>query len=104
MTENIHIRLTRTPAGVSVNSHGSTKFYDNASWREFKRMIADFDSLNAPSIANLEEALPVRTPLHANAPCKHNWQIWPETDGQEQRCMKCGEYRKTPRNAIEDLA
>lgn len=27
--------------------------------------------------------------------CDHDWQIWPETDGQEQRCMKCGKYRKT---------
>lgn len=28
---------------------------------------------------------------------EHDWQIWPETDGQEQRCMKCGQYRKTPK-------
>lgn len=29
-------------------------------------------------------------------PCKHDWHIWPETDGLEQRCSKCGEYRRTP--------
>lgn len=28
--------------------------------------------------------------------CDHDWQIWPETDGQEQKCMKCGAYRRTP--------
>lgn len=27
-------------------------------------------------------------------PC--NWVIWPETDGLEQKCLKCGKYRKTP--------
>jgi hypothetical protein len=31
----------------------------------------------------------------ATRTCNHHWQIWPETDGQEQRCMKCGQYRKT---------
>lgn len=25
-----------------------------------------------------------------------DWQVWPETDGLEQRCMVCGKYRKTP--------
>jgi hypothetical protein len=28
--------------------------------------------------------------------CEHEWRIWPETDGQEQRCVKCGIYRRTP--------
>lgn len=27
---------------------------------------------------------------------KHDWVIWPETDGQEQKCLGCGGYRKTP--------
>lgn len=26
----------------------------------------------------------------------HAWVIWPETDGQEQKCLGCGDYRKTP--------
>lgn len=30
------------------------------------------------------------------ATCIHDWHIWPETDGQEQRCAKCGAYRQTP--------
>lgn len=30
------------------------------------------------------------------APCEHDWKIWPETDGQIQRCMKCKAYRDTP--------
>lgn len=28
--------------------------------------------------------------------CKHKWVIWPETDGQEERCLNCGAYRATP--------
>lgn len=28
--------------------------------------------------------------------CEHDWRIWPETDGQEQRCWRCGSYRPTP--------
>lgn len=28
--------------------------------------------------------------------CEHDWQIWPETDGLEQRCSRCGAYRPTP--------
>jgi hypothetical protein len=32
----------------------------------------------------------------AQRSCEHDWKIWPETDGQDQRCMKCGEYRRTP--------
>lgn len=28
--------------------------------------------------------------------CSHDWRIWPETDGNEQRCIKCNEYRTTP--------
>jgi len=32
-----------------------------------------------------------------NSACDHDWKIWPETDGKEQRCMKCGAYRATPR-------
>lgn len=67
MTNNIPIRLTRTPSGVMVNSHGSTKFYDTASWEEFKSMIRDFDATSAPSMQNFED-LPTRTPLHANTP------------------------------------
>jgi hypothetical protein len=35
--------------------------------------------------------------MTANQPCEHDWKIWPETDGQNQRCMKCGQYRDTPR-------
>ena len=31
--------------------------------------------------------------------CQHDWHIWPETDGLEQKCSKCGKYRNTP---IED--
>lgn len=30
-------------------------------------------------------------------PCDHDWKVWPETDGQEQRCMVCNAYRKTPK-------
>ena len=30
--------------------------------------------------------------------CSHDWVIWPETDGQKQRCMKCGHFRATPAN------
>lgn len=30
------------------------------------------------------------------AGCDHDWMVWPETDGQSQRCMKCGAYRNTP--------
>ena len=30
------------------------------------------------------------------AACEHDWKIWPETNGQSQRCMKCGAYRDTP--------
>lgn len=33
--------------------------------------------------------------------CEHDWKIWPETDGQSQRCMKCGDYRNTPANIHE---
>ncbi len=29
--------------------------------------------------------------------CSHDWKVWPETDGQEQKCMKCGAYRRTPK-------
>lgn len=28
--------------------------------------------------------------------CNHDWRIWPETDGYEQRCSKCKAYRNTP--------
>ena len=35
-----------------------------------------------------------RTPAK---PCEHNWQVWPETDGQEERCLNCGEYRRAAR-------
>lgn len=28
---------------------------------------------------------------------RHEWVIWPETDGLEQKCMKCGSYRSTPK-------
>lgn len=28
--------------------------------------------------------------------CCHDWRIWPETDGYEQRCSKCNAYRNTP--------
>jgi len=31
--------------------------------------------------------------------CPHDWKIWPETDGQNQRCMMCGIYRETPSSA-----
>lgn len=34
------------------------------------------------------------TPLAES--CAHEWAIWPETDGLEQRCRKCGAYRPTP--------
>jgi Lar family restriction alleviation protein len=27
--------------------------------------------------------------------CDHDWQIWPETDGQVQHCLKCRANRKT---------
>lgn len=33
----------------------------------------------------------------AKVVCEHDWRIWPETDGQEQKCMRCGAYRKTPK-------
>lgn len=37
------------------------------------------------------------TLMEENAlPCAHDWKVWPETDGLEQRCMKCGAYRRTP--------
>lgn len=26
----------------------------------------------------------------------HEWRVWPETDGQSQRCAGCGAYRDTP--------
>lgn len=32
--------------------------------------------------------------------CSHDWRIWPETDGQEQRCSKCHTYRQTLREEI----
>ena len=32
----------------------------------------------------------------ADRQCDHDWKIWPETNGQSQRCMKCGNYRDTP--------
>lgn len=28
--------------------------------------------------------------------CIHAWVIWPETDGLEQKCLKCDAYRSTP--------
>lgn len=28
--------------------------------------------------------------------CVHDWAIWPETDGTEQRCRICKEFRRTP--------
>jgi hypothetical protein len=28
--------------------------------------------------------------------CSHDWQTWPETNGQEQRCMLCGMHRESP--------
>jgi hypothetical protein len=30
------------------------------------------------------------------SPPKHDWAIWPETDGLVQRCRITGEYRDTP--------
>ena len=30
------------------------------------------------------------------ATCAHDWHIWPETDGLEQRCSVCHQYRTTP--------
>lgn len=33
---------------------------------------------------------------HEPEPHIHEWAIWPETDGLEQRCRTCGEYRRTP--------
>ena len=35
-------------------------------------------------------------PANNAAGCVHDWAIWPETDGMEQRCRKCGELRVTP--------
>lgn len=32
--------------------------------------------------------------------CEHDWHIWPETDGQEQRCLKCKAYRRTPADQL----
>jgi hypothetical protein len=28
--------------------------------------------------------------------CTHDWHIWPETDGLEQRCAVCFDFRETP--------
>lgn len=36
--------------------------------------------------------------------CPHDWQIWPETDGQGQRCKKCGQFRRTPATPSQDRA
>lgn len=37
-------------------------------------------------------------------PGEHDWHIWPETDGMEQRCSECGIFRKTPYEAMFWLA
>jgi len=34
---------------------------------------------------------------------EHDWQIWPETDGQEKRCSLCGGYRKTPTEVLASI-
>jgi hypothetical protein len=56
--------------------------------------------LSLPS-TNRDEGLPTHEEVRGilkptSTNCQHDWKIWPETDGQEQRCMKCGEYRRTP--------
>lgn len=28
--------------------------------------------------------------------CNHEWIIWPETDGGQQKCGRCGSFRATP--------
>jgi hypothetical protein len=53
----------------------------------------------------LEAACLLHTPQApvSEEQCSHDWRIWPETDGQEQRCSKCCAYRRTPREVLDAI-
>jgi len=49
----------------------------------------------------LWQPLPALSDTSTVRTCDHDWNIWPETDGHSQRCMKCGAYRDTPTSSPE---
>ena len=58
--------------------------------------VARIKAIGDEAAAVLSDTRPVRP-----AACEHDWKIWPETNGQSQRCMKCGVYRDTPDSSHE---
>lgn len=58
-----------------------------------KTMDPDLAIAIAAEVSALLAATPPAQPQNE---CKHNWVIWPETDGLEQQCSLCKTYRATP--------
>lgn len=59
-----------SPSGVFLRSNDREMYFSASMWSDLCRMASDFNATGAPVMANYEEHLPVRTPLHANVPLK----------------------------------
>lgn len=59
-----------TPSGVFLRSNDREMYFSASMWSDLCRMASDFNATDASVMANYEEHLPVRTPLHANAPTR----------------------------------
>ena len=76
--------MTNNPVQEGMNA------YYSRDPEALKRVLEQLTSAGVQATVRSE---PFKGPKEG---CEHDWQIWPETDGQEQRCMKCGSYRRTP--------
>lgn len=56
---------------VYFTSNGRCLTFSQSDWDEVTRMVSDFNSTGARKLQNYVEALPVRTPIHANVPRTH---------------------------------
>ena len=72
MSDGVEHRLSisRTDDGslIILSSNGREWGLSPSMWDELSRMVSDFNSTGARKLQNYVEALPVRTPIHANTP------------------------------------
>jgi hypothetical protein len=99
LTEALHaveseIVLTGNLADVVTAALTST---DHQSAPAATRVFTDITSRSPASAAMSHSAGADTSMSVAPHECQHDWKVWPETDGQSQRCMKCGEFRDTPK-------
>jgi hypothetical protein len=75
MSDGVEHRLSisRTDDGslIFLTSNGRELAFSPDMWLELTRMVSDFNALRTKRICNYVEALPVRTPIHANTPRTH---------------------------------